>query len=316
MKRARMDPPDSLEMLLDTMCNTFGGIILIALLIALFARDSQSPTAPSSSHRESSEMFRERIEQAEADLARAVALEQELEARVTTPAQADLLQLLEQRDQVRSAADSLVSDLKAASSPASTAATLAQTVDRIETLASQNARAEALLIEQKLQGARLKGRITEQGRGLQVLSNRLAQVTARQTQRVRLPQERPTTKGHLYLIVRHARVYPLYWFVDGAPSPNTTTLRWIQESEGSRRIETIPEAGIRPQTDAAALTATLRSIPANQIYLVFQVFPDSFEAFNLAKAAAVAAGFDYTWEPRLENTPLRLGAGAPPPPPL
>jgi hypothetical protein len=119
MKRARMDPPDSLEMLLDTMCNTFGGIILIALLIALFARDSQSPTAPSSSHRESSEMFRERIEQAEADLARAVALEQELEARVTTPAQADLLQLLEQRDQVRSAADSLVSDLRAASSPAS-----------------------------------------------------------------------------------------------------------------------------------------------------------------------------------------------------
>jgi hypothetical protein len=261
-------------------------------------------------------MFRERIEQAEADLAKALALEQELEARVTHPAQADLLQLLELRDQVRNAAESLVSDLKVASAPSPTAPTLAQTVDRIETLASRNAQTEALLIEQKLQGARLKGRIAEQGRGLQVLSNRLAQVTARQTQRVRLPQERATTKGHLYLIVRHGRVYPLYWFVDGAPSPNTTTLRWIQESEFSRRIETIPEAGIRPQADAAALAATLRSIPANQIYLVFQVFPDSFEAFNLAKAAAVAAGFDYTWEPRLENTPLRLGAGAPPPPPL
>ena len=316
MKRARMAPPDSLEMLLDTMCNTFGGIILIALLIALFARESNSPTAPPQSHRESLEMFRERIDQAEADLAKALALEQELEARVTNPAQAHLLRLLEQRDQVRNAAESLVADLKAASTPSPTAPTLAQTVSRIESLDSQNAGAEALLLEQKHQGARWKGRIAEQGRGLQVLSNRLAQVTARQTQRVRLPQERATTKGHLYLIVRHGRVYPLYSFLDGLPVPNTISLRWIQESEFSRRIETVPEAGIRPQADAAALAAMLRAIPANQIYLVFQVFPDSFEAFNLAKAAAVAAGFDYTWEPRLENTPLRLGAGAPPPPPL
>lgn len=318
MKRARMAPPDSLEMLLDTMCNTFGGIILIALLIALFARETKSSVTSnsSSSHRESSEMFRERIELAEADLAKAIALKKELESRITDPGHADLLRLLDQRDQVRSETESMVSELKAASAPSPTAPTLAQTVKRIETLASQNAQAESLLLEQKHQGARLKGRIAEQGRGLQVLSNRLAQVTARQTQRVRLPQERATTKGHLYLIVRHGRVYPLYSFVDGLPVPNTTTLRWIQESEFSRRIEPIPEAGIRPQADAAALAATLRSIPANQVYLVFQVFPDSFEAFNLAKAAAVAAGFDYTWEPRLENTPLRLGAGAPPPPPL
>ena len=36
-------PPqsDSLEMLLDTMCNTFGGIILIALLLSLIAKDSE-----------------------------------------------------------------------------------------------------------------------------------------------------------------------------------------------------------------------------------------------------------------------------------
>lgn len=108
-------------------------------------------------------------------------------------------------------------NLKAASAPSPTAPTLAQTVKRIETLASQNAQAESLLLEQKHQGARLKGRIAEQGRGLQVLVFRLAQVTARQTQRVRLPQERATTKGHLYLIVRHGRVYPLYSFVDGIP---------------------------------------------------------------------------------------------------
>ena len=41
MTRRQVQQGDSLEMLLDTMCNTFGGIILIALLIALLARETK-----------------------------------------------------------------------------------------------------------------------------------------------------------------------------------------------------------------------------------------------------------------------------------
>lgn len=40
MSRRKQEQPDSLEMLLDTMCNAFGGIILIAILLALLARSS------------------------------------------------------------------------------------------------------------------------------------------------------------------------------------------------------------------------------------------------------------------------------------
>jgi len=35
---------DSLEMLLDTMCNMLGGIVFIALMVALCARDTTAPT--------------------------------------------------------------------------------------------------------------------------------------------------------------------------------------------------------------------------------------------------------------------------------
>ncbi len=315
MRRPRISPPDSLEMLLDTMCNTFGGIILIALLIALFARDSRSleqQTPPGSEH---SSLLGQRVEQAEREVARAAALEEELNRRVTDPTRTVLLELVEERDRIRELAETLASELRASASPADAAASLAETVDRIETLASRNLESERRLAEEQSRAAALKGRIDELGRGIQSQSNRLALITARQTQRLRLPRERATTKSHLYLIVRFGKVYPLYSFVDGVPERNTTSLSWIQESETCRRVEPIPNAGIHPQMDAAAFSAMLRAIPADQIYLVFQVFPDSFEAFNQAKVAALAAGFDYTWEPRLDSTPLRLGPGAPPPPP-
>ena len=40
MNLRNAEQPDSLEMLLDTMCNTFGGIILIALLVSYLAQNS------------------------------------------------------------------------------------------------------------------------------------------------------------------------------------------------------------------------------------------------------------------------------------
>jgi len=302
-------------MLLDTLCNTFGGIIVIALLIALFARDSRSSEEQPRAGTEQSGILHQQLRQAERDLARAMTLETELNRRVTNPSQTALLELIEQRDQVRDLAETLVAEVRASPSPTDAAASLAQTISQIEILASLNLQSERRLSEEKNRGAVLKGRIADLGRGIQSQSNRLAQITARQTQRLRLPRERTTTKSHLYVIVRYGLVYPLYSFEGGIPERNTTSLRWIQESETSRRVEPIPGAGIHPQSGAAAFSATLRAIPADQIYLVFQVFPDSFEAFNRVKVATVAAGYDYTWEPRLDSTPLRLGAGASPPPP-
>ena len=38
MPRKQHEQSDSLEMLLDTMCNAFGGLILIAIMIALLAK--------------------------------------------------------------------------------------------------------------------------------------------------------------------------------------------------------------------------------------------------------------------------------------
>ena len=40
------DSDDSLELLLDTLCNAFGGIILITLLIALMSQEAHEAVIP------------------------------------------------------------------------------------------------------------------------------------------------------------------------------------------------------------------------------------------------------------------------------
>ena len=42
MKTGRFTQSDSTGLLLDTVCNVFGGIILIALLVALLAQETES----------------------------------------------------------------------------------------------------------------------------------------------------------------------------------------------------------------------------------------------------------------------------------
>ena len=41
-KRWRRGEGDSLDLLLDTMCNLFGGIVFVALLVAIIAGDDAS----------------------------------------------------------------------------------------------------------------------------------------------------------------------------------------------------------------------------------------------------------------------------------
>src|SRR5687767_9075560 len=95
MSRRRQQQPDSLELLLDTMCNTFGGIILIALLIALLSRDASSETAAA----QRGENLRRELQSIEQQTNEAEQLRQRLQT--SDPTIAATLELLTQRDQLR-----------------------------------------------------------------------------------------------------------------------------------------------------------------------------------------------------------------------
>src|SRR4051812_32206585 len=100
MSRRRREQPDSLELLLDTMCNTFGGIIMIALLIALLSRDpSQSDAA------QRAENVQRQVQSIAQQTTEAERLHQRL-LQSADPSTTNTLNLLSQRDELRQRIDS------------------------------------------------------------------------------------------------------------------------------------------------------------------------------------------------------------------
>ena len=317
MRRRPAPQSDSLEMLLDTMCNTFGGIILIALLIALLTNESRVTESEARRLTENTAMLDRRIEQARRELSQARARQAELDRRVTDPTQVNLLQLIDQRERLRRAQSAMEEALKAGDQELRAGDANAQTrmLEKFRQLEVEMRQADEEVLDLRSRGENLQGQITELRRGLQTESNRLAQVRARQTQRLRLPREHSTGRAHFYAILRYGKLYPLYTYQNGEPVKNVQTLRWQLDNEGASRLEPVPETGIRPLTEPAAVEAFFRQLPAAQVYVVFEVYADSFAEFAAVKEAAVRHGLEYTWEPRKRDEVIRLaGSGSAPPP--
>lgn len=308
MKRRAAPQSDSLEMLLDTMCNTFGGIILIALLIALLTNESRVTEAESRRLTENSESLQRRTEQAQRELQQARKMQAELQQRVTDLAQVKLLQIIEERERLRGELSAISEAIQTGDQELRAGDANAQTrmLEKFRQLEEQSRKSEQEMLDLRSRGENLQGQATELRRGLQNESNRLAQVRAAHTQRLRLPREHTTGRAHFYAILRHGKLYPLYNFFSGEPVKNTQSLRWVPDGGDAVRIEPIPEAGMKPTTEPAAVDTFFRQLPADRVYVVFEVYADSFAEFAAAKAAAIRHGLEYSWEPRKRDAVIRL----------
>lgn len=80
MNLRRQRPSDSLDMLLDTMCNTFGGIILLAVLVTLLTSRERHGSAATAS--DTQEMLQRRLAMAQANLQQALQLQKSLQTKV------------------------------------------------------------------------------------------------------------------------------------------------------------------------------------------------------------------------------------------
>jgi len=312
MRRRYEEPADSLELVLGCMWDNFGNIILIALLATIVARESKN-NKPANAR---AEISRREAARAEDALALAKAVSADLSEKSSDPALAERLKLLEQRQNLRQEVDRQQERIRVATEQLVVNAASARTsvVDIVRTAQTELAARQQLLTAEHRETDQLKLGIEAQKRKLQEKQRELLAASDQRVRRLRLPREHETAKTHFYIIVRYGRLYPLYTFRNGDPERNTTSLRWTEESPGSKRVEALADKGALIQ-DEAGLVPFFRQFPADSLYLVFQVYEDSFAAFNKAKAASVAQRFEYTWEPRKRDEVLRLGAGARPPPP-
>lgn len=168
MRLRRQKPKDSLDLLLDTMCNTFGGIILIAILVALLAGNRLQLASPVTS----AEAEQARAEAA-AELARLQKVSATLRERIRDEGLGQKVELFEQIEGLRKQLDSLKKQLQAAESAlhqietmnpeeqkAELESQLAQIHDQISAVIKIRERLENDLITGRKSLAQLQGEIS------------------------------------------------------------------------------------------------------------------------------------------------------------
>jgi hypothetical protein len=296
MNIRRKGPQDSLYLLLDTLCNTFGGIILLAVLVTLLT--SKEKQAQSEMPTDSRELMERRVALAEKNLEESRKLSTALKLKADSDRSKEQIKLL----QIRGESQTMLQQARDA---------IAENSEEVETLNAEDPSERLKFLNTQLISAKNRKAEAENARAAakensEQLKRRLvgmeAQVTTKiqESQRpLRLPKEHQTEKNVRYIIARYDLIYPCRNF---DLSRNEQTINWRSNLLEGQRAEPLPGKGLNPVRDSRELQRYFSGQSTENVYFVFCVFEDSFGAFIRAKQLAVAAGLAYGWEPfRIED---------------
>lgn len=284
MRRRRRDNLDSLELLLDTVCNMFGGVIFIAILLALLAGRSGDTDSSASMPSQERSSLRAEVERIEASLATVMGmgtgdgtLDAEVAALISETAQA------EER-------------LQRARAQMSRLAVAGQSVaDRLKEAASR---------QRELQGA-----ITE-------LDSRITEEQRRRVSAARLPVTKATAKIPIHIVLRKTHAFEIYRN-DGRGGYLEQPLDVEVRKDGSggavHRVR-LKDSGGFVVDDRLRTSARWRSIlgriSPDEHFLYLMVYPSGYSAFRELRDAALRDGFEYDLILLQENEQIILSPGS------
>ena len=289
------DEGGSLDMLLDTLCNTFGGIILIALLLALSVNKKSVELYDKlvKTDDNQSELIRER-EQLKNSL---LDLKDE-NIEILEDLEDDAYSKREEIEEIKDNLDDLNSDSSSMEKLAQRAREKLKDMEGTETTIE----AERLTMEEEL--SRLEAIFEHQE-----LSKELKKKPYRQ---VSLPQQKDTRKKPLPVIVAHGKMYPMIALNIGSVEKNEDGLLWNQTPDKRFQVKVDPQKGVDPMNDDALdlFLSSVRDAPRlvrQDFFLNLFVYSDSenFAIFNKIRDEAVLRKLDYNWIP-ISELPLIL----------
>ena len=294
MKTERtVEPGESLQLLVDPMCNLFAGLVLLSVFLALFAGRQQGESA-----RPSSEGSRfsgqELLQKRSAETREAIA-------------------------EIQEANETLASRLgEGATLPSLDA------VEKAVAEADEASRGQALITTKTLQQA-LEAELEKLQQERVSLSNEtegLKKETTRLTERLgklsrsgegataggrevilRIPRARPTEKVPVYILLSGGKGFPAQ--LPSGAEDNSHVER--QRSPAEDVIYPKPGRGL---SRGKEMENYLRQIPADRCYPVLVVYPDSFSQYEEIRKILEGYKLGFGWEPRENGVPLRLsGSG-------
>lgn len=289
MNLRRKKPHDSLYMLLDTMCNAFGGIILLAVLVVLLTNQEKASKGAASDRQE---MLERRLGLAWTNLEQSMRLATTLQEKANDPSRKQQVALVSTRTQLQSQVQQIRLAIDQGQKEIDSA-NAADPAQRLKFLNGELATAQTkkLDVQNALTAVqenikRSKQRSADMGRLIAAKRNDLERP-------LRLPKEHETGKRVVYLIARYGRIYPCR---NSDLSRNETDIIWTS-GISDLTAEPIPGRGINPITNPATLEAYFASQSRESVYMAFCVFEDSFPAFIHAKEIAMAKGLSFGWDP-------------------
>jgi len=290
----------SLELLLDTMCNSFGGVMFISILLAVLTQFAEVKTAPLA-QQDTSKLKQLQVETLEAEVAR---------LKTANESQRRLIQALTPGDDP----DALLSKL-------------AQVVSQIEKLKDElqglsktsqacQDKADAANREKDALEAKVK-KLRQAVENTRKAVDPTKQVERRQMRDV--GPEKEVQKPTFFMIIKANRLVPLRVALRGQDGPVNEQMvkhaRRVDPKAGPyEEYEALPGAGIpldRPNWKTSPeIAKLLQDLPTRERSLQFAVYPDSYPVFIPVSDFFREKGYGWNWHiMRDADEPVRLAPG-------
>lgn len=302
MSRRRSSKQDSLELLLDTICNTFGGVLFIAILVVLLLQ--QTGKAPASTQPVAAPLselefqtLTSRMEAITDELDRLRQNRNSQDAVVRSFAPEEVRQLLKTRNDVTTSQESLQSEIDRL------LASNTGIASHVESLDVENADTQWQLDQSRgqLAAAQLKLELERKSR----------------VSEVRMPVLRVSGHNHeIGLVLRYERLYVWHNYdsLGMRQGLNTDDFVVVADKGDQLIIHPNPIAGVvldESPASAHAVRTVLGRFDPKSDYLAIIVRPNSYGVFRYVRDRAIELGFEYRLIPLDSDEPVsdRGGSG-------
>jgi hypothetical protein len=276
--------------LLDTMCNAFGGIILLAVLVVLLT--SKEKIQRANANADSTQMLQRRLALAQTNLQQSLQLTASLHTTANDDRWKTQVSLLASRQQLEDDIKRL-RELAAQSGHEIDANVGADPTERLRQVDAQLANEEQkkLAAQNSLDAAnnekkRMEARLV----GLEKQEDEARKLSQRE---LRLPKEHDTDRQVVYAIVIYGKVY---FCRNLDMTRNNADIAWT-EKLGAEYAAPIKSKGLDPVRNATELRSFFTTQAHNSMYVDFIALEDSFPACIRAKQLAGECGLPYGWIP-------------------
>jgi hypothetical protein len=296
MKRKSGSSGDSLDLLLDTICNTFGGILFISMLVVILvnaaSHDVSSSMPARGDHQRLVESRRQLSDMTIKldSLRRAVRQTEELRDRFTD-------------------ADSQV-DIDELQALQSTTEVLHETRDaNLQKLAET----QESINETTSETERLRAAMRNARQELAAAQRQLESEVALRSRTSKLPRQKTTTRQQAGFFLKAGRLCSYAKFDSrGNLIRNETEVR-VQEEEGKTFAVPVAGAGLLVKPDGSngdKVASRLEPFDKAEYFIAIVVWDDSFEQFQIVKEAAVRGNYEYQLIPMTQDEKVYIGEAA------